>query len=139
MSKQQPKAPETLSHHQQQGLRARRESALALPAPGDDWALADVAVDHADLLVLKQCGAVRQAGVETVPVGDGSDTSPHYRWETVPELYAWIRDNLTSESECPAPGCHSTGVRNPRGTEGYTCRNDECDVTFDRETAEELL
>jgi hypothetical protein len=139
MSKQQTKAPDTLPNSRQQPLRAKRLAALSLPAPSEEWVHSDVSFGHAALLVFKQNDIIEKVGTEWTRVGDGSSTSPRCIWRTVPEMYAWIQDNLTSESECPAPGCHSTGVRNPRDTEGYTCRNDDCTVTFDRDTAEELL
>jgi hypothetical protein len=139
MSKHQSLAPDTLPNSRQQPLRAKRLAALELPPPSVEWSHRDVPFGHAALLVFKQNDIIEKTGTEWARVGDGTSTSPRHTWRTVPEMYAWIQKHLTSDSECPADGCHSTGVRNPRGREGYTCRNDDCTVTFGRDKARELM
>jgi hypothetical protein len=140
MSKQhsQP-AAESLSYSVEQKMRSHRAAALKLPEPGEDWALAEVSLSHADLQQMHRLEAVRHAGTEIVEVGENGDNSKRNRWETDPDVYGWIQNELASTPECPADGCHATGVTNPKDAEGYTCSNDECDVSLTRQEALDIL
>jgi hypothetical protein len=141
MSEQRHHEPagESLEYSQCQKIRSERTAALKLPAPGEDWALAEVSLEHAELQHMTRVGAVNHAGTEIVTVGEDGDNSKRNRWKTDPAVYQWIQKNLASTPECPAEGCHATGVTNPKGEEGYTCSNGECDVSLTRQEALDIL
>lgn len=57
-------------------------------------------------------------------------------WGTSPTVYRWIQNNI--DTETTPCGC-STGIRTVEAGELYTCKADDCDETFDRETALEVV
>lgn len=134
---------ETLTESTVHTLRRHRTAALELPPPGEDWALAETALEGRDLQTLSQIGAVRQHSVERVRVSaERADNGGNYtrkRWETDRGVYEWVQDHLTDAAECPGDDCHATGVFNPPGAEGYRCNNDDCDERLSEAQARTLI
>jgi hypothetical protein len=132
---------DTLARSDAQTLRRHRQAALELPEPGDDWALAETRLTRQDLQTLSQVGAVTPEGREHVSV-DREYSGGAYsrqRWVTEPVYFEWVQDHLTDARECPAEGCHATGIYNPPSAEGYRCNNDDCDERLSEQQARELL
>lgn len=124
-------------------LRAHRETAMALPEPGPSWALAETDLSEQGFRVVKQLGVITSVGWERVKVAadrdDGAGNYDRKRWVTDPTAYEWIQAHLSDATECPADGCHATGIHNPKGVGGYRCSNDDCDERLTREQAEAIV
>ena len=124
-------------------LRCNRETALRLPEPGDDWALSETDMEDKDFYLVRELGLISSIGDERVRVAaerdHGGGNYIRKRWTTDPDAYRWIQDNLGDVTECPAEGCHATGITNPKGVDGYRCTNDECDEELTEAQARELI
>jgi hypothetical protein len=108
-------------------LMGRPDAALKLPPASDGaWLRADIGIEQSALSAFHQAGAIEAVG------SDGNRN----RWQTKQGVAEWVEDKIAGRTTTPC-GC-STGIRTIEpGT--YTCRNDDCDETFGRETAEEVV
>jgi hypothetical protein len=132
---------ESITRADAQTLRRHRHAALELPEPGADWALAETPLDRQQLQTLSQLGAVAHADWEPVEP-DREYSGGNYqrrRWETDPTHYEWIQHHLTDAEECPADGCHATGISNPADAAGYRCNNEACDERLTEAEARRLI
>lgn len=109
-------------------LRYNRSIALALPAPSEEWTLADVNYSQATLRTLSEKGHIQRTG--TV------DSGGAHVWRTDSATYAYVEKHLERNYETP---CGNSGVRCIDAGETYTCTADDCDCRFDRETAEQVM
>jgi len=120
-------------------LTYNREMALSLPAPDEDFALAESSLSLSSIKRLEKAGVVRRLDRERVSDNGGQDYL-RWRWETTEPAYEWIQRHFDTDApECPAEDCHSTGVRCLEPQERYACSNDDCAETFGPETARELI
>lgn len=65
-----------------------------------------------------------------------SSTHGNHLWEVHPDAYERAQKRSGADTAGPCP--HG-GVVNLREEDGYTCRNDDCDIRFDRGTAKRIL
>jgi hypothetical protein len=116
-------------------LKVHKAAARQLPEPTETETLAALKerIGMSDTYRFRYVGAIEKRG----RAGEEYETDGHL-WSTPPRVWRWIEQNCeTNVTPC---GC-STGFRNPRWTDDgeYTCTNEGCDETFDRETALEVV
>jgi hypothetical protein len=119
--------PKQVGRTQAATLLGRPDAALDLPAADDGaWYRADIGLDHSDLAAFNRAGVIETVG------GDGNRNE----WQTKQGVTEWVDDHIAGRTYTPC-GC-TTGIRTVEpGT--YTCRNDDCEETFGREAAEEVV
>ena len=81
------------------------------------------------LEVFHQCGVITSIGTATRSKGN--------IWRTNLDALSLIEEHIATRTRTPC-GC-STGIRTVESGEVYTCRNDDCDERFDKETALEVV
>jgi hypothetical protein len=129
------RTPATCTRSQINLLKMNRGDAARLPD-------ADEAVTHATLrerIGHATLSKFNAAGVVTKArslADDPEYESDGHLWTVPAGVAAWIEQNV--DSTMTPCGC-STGIRTVTAGETYTCRNDECNETFDRETALEVV
>jgi len=113
-------------------LQAHRRVALALPDPEEEWRAPDVP-DR----VSKTLRALRQKGaIVRVRREEYDDCRSKYGvYRTVERVDRWITANIPV---LPG-GCQHGGIRCVESGETYTCSEGDCDVRFNRETAQERM
>jgi len=113
-------------------LRANRRVALALPDPEQEWCARDVPDRVSTTLrTLQAKGAI-------VRVGEGQYTdwkTDYGVYQTVERVDRWITENIPL---LPG-GCQHGGIRCVESGALYTCSEADCDVRFNRETAQERM
>lgn len=115
-------------------LRHHKPAAFALPAPDERVRLVELkdAIGHATLYRFRAHGIVE--------CGDRLDADVEYEghwWRTNPTVYEYLHENYDEPTLTPC-GC-SNGIQCVEAGEVYTCQNDDCEETFDRETALEVV
>ena len=109
-------------------LRVNKAAALRLPDPTDPRTQAALY----ERLSTSEFYQFRSADILEKR---GRDDEDRRLWGVPPRVDRWIAENVdTTTTPC---GC-STGVRN-LGDGEFTCTNDDCPETFDREAALEVL
>ena len=108
-------------------LQSYQAAAAQLPHPSEEWQIGDVGDELASLL---RRFAAR--GIIHVAVGDPEGAN---HWQTDPKVWQYVSDIKGGENWTP---CGHKGVRN-LGDDEFTCCNDDCDRTFGREIAEEVV
>ena len=121
-----------LSQGQKKAMRRFDNDALKLPPNPEEWKAKEVGIGHGALSVFHQSGIVETVGRYNTENGDA-----RHLWRTKPGMVEWVDDNIAVLPRTPC-GC-STGFRTISAGETYSCTNDDCDIRFDRETAEELV
>lgn len=110
-------------------LRSNQYAAKQLPQPGEAWDTSSVP---------DELGAAikRFAASDAIQcVGRVEERASNMRrYETTPAAYRIAQDlDLTTAS------CGHTGVQTIEAGEVYTCGHEDCDNTFGRDVAEEVL
>jgi hypothetical protein len=118
----------SVGNFQSPALNSYPEAALQLPPAGETWTRDDIDVPRGALKRFSQAGVIEKAG---------RDDHNRYRWRTVVGVVEWVEDHIAGRSYTPC-GC-STGIRTLEAGETYSCTNDDCDETFGRETAMEVM
>jgi hypothetical protein len=115
-------------------LRSYKMEAFKLPAPDERTRLSDLrdAIGH-DLVYRFRAHDILERGD---PLGDDVEFEGHW-WHTNRTAYAYLHENYDEPTLTPC-GC-SNGIQCVEAGEVYTCQNDDCSETFDRETAEEVV
>lgn len=118
-------------------LRSNPDVAYQLPAPDERVLWRDLKADfgHAMVSKLIAAGAIVKAG--QVAYDDDADSDGHW-WRTHDDVYSWVLDVLDHPEMKPC-GCLGGGIRCVVSGELYECTNDDCDGTFGREAAEEVV
>jgi len=113
-------------------LQAHRRVALALPDPEREWCARDVPDRVSTTLrTLRTKGAIVRVGK-----GQYTDWKTDYGvYQTVERVDRWITENIPL---LPG-GCQHGGIRCVESGALYTCSEADCDVRFNRETAQERM
>lgn len=108
-------------------LEQNRGKAQELPHPEEQWTSAELGLSKGQIHSFSQKGIIEKAGnVE-------GNTNANI-WKTTVRAYEYAQ-TIERKSETP---CGHSGVSN-LGDGVFTCMEDSCDHTFDRDTAEEVL
>lgn len=115
-------------------LRTHKAAAFKLPEPDDGIRLEELRdrIGHALVYRFREWDIIQRGD----PLGDDDEYEGHW-WYTNRTAYAYLHENYDEPTLTPC-GC-SNGVRCVTAGEVYTCQNDNCDETFGRETAEEVV
>jgi hypothetical protein len=121
-----------LNNTQRRTVRRYLGHATDLPPHPETWACFDVALPQRVLSAFSRHGVINSMG--KIPAGEhpGGSGDVH-RWQTAPDITAYVDRYLAGVTMTPC-GC-STGIRTIQSGETFTCRNTECNRTFDRPTA----
>lgn len=118
----------------QRFLHGHPSIAMALPEPGTVWEFADhEEITHRAVHILSKANAIKRAGVRRP---GGNEAGKIIQWETTQDAHAFIRDEIADRQLTP---CGHSGVRCLEAGEVYSCGRDDCDETFGREAAKEVL
>jgi hypothetical protein len=119
-----------------QRLRINAHKLQALPEPSETWTLSEVGID-ADLHNwLTRTPVIETVDYERVPIKGCRQKSKRHVYQTDRDWYDYLQEILEQVDLMP---CGHRGIRNPRGVEGYTCTNDDCDAIHSREIALAVL
>lgn len=114
-------------------LKSHRVVAHALPEPEVEWTVNDVPAAVGDVIHrLAHDNIVENAGWEH----DHNKARERNVWRTSPVAAHWIDEHVEDRRMTP---CGHSGVRCIEAGETYTCLEESCEETFDREAAEEVL
>lgn len=131
----QPTGDPSINRQGRSYLLAHPQVAAALPTPDEVWAFRDIdALDRSALQALRsKDGVLVQAGTR-IPATGSND--PVIEWRVSRSAHAFIERCVETPSRTP---CGHTGVRCLAAGETYTCHRDDCDATFGRAAAQEVL
>ena len=126
------RSDEPLTDDQRRTLRYNPGIAVRLLDETIPLAAHSSGLSAAEVCRLVEAGLLTEVG--TVPRSEHPqgwhDAS---RWAPANGVLKYITERIEPQRFTPC-GC-STGVRNPRDREGYTCKNEDCDETFSRKIA----
>ena len=126
------RSDEPLTHDQKRTLRYNPNTAVRLLDETIPLATHSSALSHGEVCKFARAGLLTKVG--TVPRSEhpqGRDDAN--LWAPANGVLKHIKKRIEPQQFTPC-GC-STGVRNSRDREGYTCKNEDCDETFGREVA----
>ena len=112
-------------------IRNNIEIVARLPEPGETWEINDVECLNSSLITKMRLQNV----IESRGWIDDKRRDAH-NWETNEDAWEFAQHFIEHSSFTP---CGHTGIRCIESGELYECTFDDCDETFGREVAEEVL